>query len=95
MLTPEELQAMAYGIAKISTLCGAMGAVVVQLLLVAIRAFSDWFVERERVARRIAAARGRAGAASAPASEEAQGGWAGACDRQADQSALSAASPTA
>lgn len=92
-MSPEELQAIAYGVAQIAMLCGALGAVLVQLALVAIRGFSDWFVEREQAAHRVASARARA--TSAAASEEAPDGWAGACDRHAERRALSAAQPIA
>lgn len=92
-MSPEELRAIAYGVAKISILCGALGAVAVQSALVVIRGFSDWFVEREHRARIVAAARARA--ASAPASEEAPGRWGGACDPQAHRHALSATTPSA
>ena len=92
-MSPEELQAIAYGVAKIAALCGALGAVAVQLVLVANRRFSDWFLAREQAARRIAAARARA--ASAPASEEAPGRRGGACDPQAHRHALSASPQTA
>lgn len=87
-MSPEELQAIAYGVAKIAALCGALGAVAVQSLLVVIRGFSDWFLDREHRAGIVAAARARA--ASAAASEEAPGRWGGACDPQAPRHALSA-----
>lgn len=93
MMSPEELKAIAYGVAKIAALCGALGAVAVQLALVAIRGFSDWFLAREQAARRVAASRARA--ASAPASEEATGRWGGACDPQAPRRALSVTTLTA
>lgn len=59
-MTPEELEAIAYGVAKLAAFAGAAGAVLVLALLAALRQFTDWFTAREQRHQRIAAARARA-----------------------------------
>ena len=59
-MTPEDLQSIAYGVAKIAAFAGAAGAVLVLVLLAALREFTDWFTAREQRHQRIAAARARA-----------------------------------
>lgn len=59
-MSPDELQAIAYDVAKISAFCGAVGALAVLVMLALFRQFTDWFLEREQRHQRIAAARARA-----------------------------------
>lgn len=59
-MSPDELHAIAVGVAKISAFCGAVGALVVLVMLSLLRQFSDWYIEREERHQRIAAARARA-----------------------------------
>lgn len=88
-MTPEELEAIAHGVAKLAVFSGAAGAVLVLALLAALRQFTDWFTAREQRHQRIAAARARS--ASASASEVVSGRWGGACDTPAHRHELSAA----
>lgn len=59
-MTPEELEAIAHGVAKLAAFSGAAGAVLVLALLVLLRQFTDWFTAREQRHQRITAARARA-----------------------------------
>lgn len=59
-MTPEELEAIAHGVAKLAAFSGAAGAVLVLALLSLLRQFTDWFTAREQRHQRIAVARARA-----------------------------------
>lgn len=59
-MTPEELEAIAYGVAKIAFFAGTAGAIFVLALLATLRQFTDWFTAREQRHQRITAARARA-----------------------------------
>lgn len=82
-MTPEELQALAVGTAKIAAVTGALGAITVLVLLALLRYFTDWMLEREERAQRIAVARKR-GQVQQQVRDSAPDALAGACDRVGD-----------
>ena len=59
-MSPQDLEALAHGVAKIAFIAGTTGAILVLALLAALRQFTDWFTAREQRHQRIAAARARA-----------------------------------
>ena len=58
-MTPDQAEAIARQLIQLSAICGALAALCVLLLLLAVRRFTDWFLDREEASRRIAAARAR------------------------------------